>query len=324
MIKVFIWLPVDDATPSEHASLQVNGEHISWFPSMQADRELATEVHQTQLLSNELSSIAPGLNETQSSDNGSGDVLDQPLDVQADLQAAVHAPAWQAVSLSVSLEEDECVMQRPAERCLRLEGLEEARVLTWWHRDGLSGEYSSLGLNCISTVGKLLRVGGAEDYCVGFVENAGYAQHGSPASGPACARGLARYVSDLRHGLDQQRDWRSAVHFVRRYGIGPAEFRIATATLQREAFVEALFVELSKDSQLVYQALRLLQIYGKEDLGYIAKQLVYIVRRRQGLPRLALANHGHLSCFLGGFLRSSFDRNDELGREFLFSLNRRY
>jgi hypothetical protein len=166
---------------------------------------------------------------------------------------------------------------REPDHTLRLEGLDEARILKWWRTYGTPGNvWSTLGQNCSTTVGRALMVGGGDDYARGF---SGWWHSWNMVWAPS---DVLSYARSIERGLRAMADRRFAVNFIRRFTRSPLGFTSLTLAMDERGLAAALFHEHGGEAMRVEEVFRELDEHRNSHADEVAEAYVRMLMLHQG------------------------------------------
>ena len=285
MIEVYVWKFRGLTVAMGHASMRVGDQYISWWPQGDGRApKLPGSAGQTL----PLYSVAHIHGQSFADDQ-----LLEALDENAEWDESLRAYRDRRTGLRVN--------PMPPDDTVTLDGLDEARVLDWWHEFNVPGrEWSTLGQNCATTVARGLMVGGAEDYAGGL---SGWWKSWNAVWQP---NDVLRFAQEVRGGLATRRGRHAAINLIRRFCSSPLGFTSITAKMDESGLANALYREGGVNTHLVRTVFEELNARRNTDADDVAEVYVNLLRTRGGSPRAAVASDARLKALLIRTLESGW------------------
>jgi hypothetical protein len=286
MIRVHVWNYRGLKTAMGHASMHVEGEYISWWPAGENRRFKA-------------GSLLP----LYSVDHIHGqsfedDQLLEALDENSEWDAA--RGAW------IDLSTGKAVVPLAPHHNIPLNGLDEPRILAWWGKFNAPGrDWSTLGQNCATTVGRALMMGGGDDYSLGAK---GWWHSWNMVWQP---NDVHKYAVQIQRGLAGKDGEHAAINFVRRFCKSPLGFTSITSKMNEKGLAEAIYRELGGDTALVRGVFQQLKSRRNTDADDVAEIYVNLLRTGKGAPMAAVAKDERLKRLLIQVLEEGWTSSSE-------------
>ncbi len=183
-----------------------------------------------------------------------------------------------------SYDDDRYLEDMDPDETIRLEGLDEDRLIAWWRTFNVPGrDWSTLGQNCATTVARGLMIAGADDYALGA---AGWWRSWNTVWQP---NDVLLYARQVRSGLTTRQGRQPAINLIRRFVTSPLGFTSVTTGTNVPGLAEALYSEASTYTALVMSVLQELDARTNTPTAKVAAAYVDLVMARNGPPRAALA-----------------------------------
>ncbi|NNF05900.1 MAG: hypothetical protein HKN21_04005, partial [Candidatus Eisenbacteria bacterium] len=218
MIQVHIWNYRGLKTAMGHASMHVGASYISWWPAGTSRRfKIPTAIGRAVPL--------------YSVDHIHG----QSFDDDKLLEALDANSIWDA-TLGTFVDSTTGLMVKPMDpdHTITIDGLDEGRILTWWSTFNVPGrQWSTLGQNCATTVGRALMMGGGDDYALGA---SGWWHSWNMVWQPNDA---LRYAQAIARGLGVRAGEHEAINFVRRFVTSPLGLTSVSWSVDEQAMADA-------------------------------------------------------------------------------------
>jgi len=117
---------------------------------------------------------------------------------------------------------------------IEIDGLDEKLILAWWKKYNVPGrEWTTLGQNCSTTVGRALMVGGGDDYA-GW--NASWNTVWTPND-------VQAYASSIRLGINKAGKRVFAINFIRQFRDSPLGITSLSYSMDEEKLAKTLLAE---------------------------------------------------------------------------------
>ncbi len=265
MIRVYIWNYRGLTVAMGHASMAVGADYISWWPEGAGRR-----------------SKIPG-----------------PVGGKLPLYAVRHIQGQ-------SFQDDKDYegtpgKPMPPDHSMPLEGLDETRLLVWWRKYNVPHrDWTTLGQNCATTVGRGLMIAGGDDYCDGA---AGWWNSWNLVWQP---NDVLPYARDIERGLISKRGQHAAINFVRRFLKSPLGLTSVTASVDERGLAAAIYHEVRARTELIRGIFEQLDSRRNTDADDIAEIYVDLLRTKRGPPSKAVAADARLKQLLIRILSEGF------------------
>ena len=176
--------------------------------------------------------------------------------------------------------------------------------------------WTTLGQNCATTVGRALMIGGADDYSLGA---SGWWHSWNTVWQP---NDVLRYAQEVERGLDAKRGRHAAINFVRQFCSSPLGFTSITASMNEEGLAHAIYDRLGADSSLVTDVFRELDEHRNTDADDVAEIYVNLLQTKKGPPLAAVTGDSELKKLLIKVMTEGWTSSGEQKCiDFLNSLN---
>jgi hypothetical protein len=186
-------------------------------------------------------------------------------------------------------DEDQKAEDRDPQPPVRLQGLDENRILDWWASFDVPGKpWTLVGQNCSTTVGRAPMVGGGDDYAEGIV---GWWHSWNMVWIPA---DVLRYAQAIQRGLLSTAGRWFAINFIRRFTESPLAMTSLTWSMDEKGLATALFNEQGADAQRVEEVFRELDEHRNSDADDVAEVYVNLLMQRGGAPLEAVKRSSSL------------------------------
>ncbi len=252
MIRVNVWDFRGLKTAMGHASMHVGSEYISWWPE------------------------------------GAGRVAKIPGSVgrAVPLYSVGHIQGQ-------SFEDDQRLEEMKPNHTVSLNGLDETQILAWWKKFNVPGrQWSTLGQNCATTVGRALMVGGGDDYALGA---SGWWHSWNTVWQP---NDVLKYAREVERGLNKKRGRHRAINFIRRFCTSPLGFTSITMKMDEKGLAAAIYRELAGDTATIHEVFQELNERRNTDADDVAEIYVNLLQSKKGPPLLAVAKDVKLKSLL--------------------------
>jgi hypothetical protein len=273
MINVYVWRFRGSSVAWGHASMQVQGEYISWWPAQPRTKAFPYFVP-------DVYSAPPRPNQSH-------------LEVQC--LENEEFPITE-------LDGNRCVGRRSSRsppvpaRLVRpdftisLDGLDEFAIVRWWRKFNIPGaSWSTLGQNCSTTVARALMAGGADDYVEGFSD---WLDTWNLVWTP---EDVHQYALSIRRGLEHH----FAKKFINRFCVGTT-FVGATITfnMDEDGLAAAIYKEAGASERKTYMIFRELYKNHSSDVDDVAELYANLLKQKKGPPRDAVSHSERLRTLL--------------------------
>jgi hypothetical protein len=189
---------------------------------------------------------------------------------------------------------------------IHLQGLDEARVLDWWEEyNDLKAEWTTLGKNCSTTVGRGLMSGGGDDYALGLK---GWFYSWNMVWTPD---NVLKYATAIHRGLKKKGDKRSAINFIRRFCDSPLGLTSVAWNMDEEGLAKAIYQELGPETVKVRQVFEELDQRRNADADDVAQIYVQLLSSRKGAVLEMVKTDGPLKQLLIKILNEGWTSPDE-------------
>ena len=267
MIRVHVWLP-HATSPMGHASMHVGPTYISWWPGSSRKYYVSRKLP---LYS------APH-------------VRDQSAEADACLEADGE---WDPSRRTCTNPSTGMPVAPRVPITIPLHGLDEKRILEWWLRYNVPGrEWTTLGQNCSTTVGRALMIGGGDDYALGA---SGWYHSWNTVWTP---RDVLRYATAIGQGLTTKGSRQAAINLIRRFCTSPLGFTSLTWSIDEEGLSLTLYEEVGADTARLRLVFEELQENRHSDADDVAESYVNLLMTRGGAPREAVTRDNDLRQLL--------------------------
>ncbi len=262
MVKVHVWNFRGSSEAWGHASMHVGAVYISWWPEGE-DRDY------------------------KKGDKKSG--FKPVYSVEH-----IHDRTFEA---DVADEE-----QKP-DHDFEITGLDEQRILAWWKKFNVPGrDWTTLGQNCSTTVGRALMIGGGDDY-------ADWSASWNTVWTP---NDVKSYATSIRTGIGKAGHRVFAINFIRRFRGSPLGITSWTSSMEEEKLAKALLAEHGTNTMRVKEVFDELVLKHSADSDDVAEVYVKQLKATPASPAArAMARDTKLKALLIKVLDEGWTSADE-------------
>lgn len=167
-------------------------------------------------------------------------------------------------------EEDVRDEEQDPDHDIEINGLDESRILTWWNSFNVPGrDWTTLGQNCSTTVGRGLMVGGGDDY-------AAWSSQWNMVWTP---KDVLSYANSINAGIGKAGTRTFAINFIRRFRSSPLGITSWTISMDEEKLAKALFTEHGSNSARVKDVFDELALKHNADADDVAEAYVNLLKK---------------------------------------------
>jgi hypothetical protein len=265
MIKVHVWNFRGLKSAMGHASMHLGVEYISWWPNNSADPR---------------------------SVNARNFKLPGAMGRKIPLYSVPHIHG-QSFQNDMDYESVDGIKPKAPDHTVELTGLDEKRVTAWWHEFNVpKRNWSTLGQNCATTVGRALMVGGGDDYCEG-VE--GWWDSWNAVWQP---NDVLNYARQIEQGLKKHAGMHAAINLVRRFSKSPLAMTSVTSSMDEAGLAKAIYSEVGPNTVEVAKVFQILNSRRNSDADDVAEIYVKLLQANKGAALAAVSKDKSLQNLL--------------------------